>query len=141
MAEEWHYSSKGDRHGPVTAGELKRLADGGQLSPTDLVWKEGLANWVVASNVKGLFARQASPPPLPAGGVPPDEFKPKAEAAVRATAEVARAAVESIRASKPIAGFHIQRAAFGASAAVGALTTFMPWVTAPRRGDRLWHGW
>lgn len=131
MADEWHYSSQGDRHGPVSAAELKRLADAGQLSPADLVWKEGLANWVAASSVKGLFARPAGPPPLPTGGSPSVDFKPKAEAAVKATAEVAKAAVQSIRDSKPIAGFHIQRAAFGVAAILGALTTFMPWASAP----------
>lgn len=134
MAEGWHYSVQGNRHGPVPAAELKRLADSGQLSPADLVWKEGLANWVSASSVKGLFAGSATPPPLPPNGLASagaDDLKPKAEAAVKATAEAARAAVQSIRAAKPIAGFHIQRAAFGVAATLGALATFMPWATVP----------
>lgn len=135
MADEWHYSIQGNRSGPVGGAELKRLADSGQLSPADLVWKEGLQNWVAASNVKGLFTnRPAAPPPLPpddATAPPGDDLKPKVQAAARATADAAKAAIKTLAESKPVAGFHIQRAALGASAILGALTTFMPWLTAP----------
>jgi hypothetical protein len=135
MADEWHYSIQGKRVGPVGATELKRLADSGQLSPTDLVWKEGLQNWVAASNVKGLFANKpAVPPPLPPEGVAAstaEDLKPKVEAAARATADAAKAAIKTLADSKPLAGFHIQRAALGAAAILGALATFMPWLSAP----------
>jgi hypothetical protein len=134
MADEWHYSIQGNRVGPVGSAELKRLAESGELSPTDLVWKEGLQNWVAASNVKGLFAKSAAPPPLPPVGVPPvatEDLKPKVEAAARATADAAKAAIKTLATSKPIAGFHIQRAAVGVSAILGALATFMPWLSAP----------
>lgn len=134
MAEDWYYSIQGTRFGPVTPAEVKRLAESGQLSPTDLVWKEGLKNWVAASNVKGLFVTPPGPPPLPPGGVAPpapEDLRPKVEAAAKAAADVAQAAMQSIAASKPIAGFHIQRAGLGVAAIIGALTTFMPWLTAP----------
>lgn len=56
MADEWHYSAGGTPPiGPVSAGELRELAAAGKLAPTDLVWKEGLAEWVPASKLKGLF--------------------------------------------------------------------------------------
>jgi hypothetical protein len=135
MANEWHYSVKGERSGPVAAAELKRLADSGQLAPTDLVWKEGLQNWVAASSVKGLFAnRPAVPPPLPPQGVAAptvDDLKPKVEAAARATADAAKTAIKTLAASKPIAGFHVQRASVGVAAILGVLATFMPWLSAP----------
>ena len=134
MSKDWYYSTQGTRCGPVAPSELKRLADSGQLSPSDLVWKEGLKSWAAASNVKGLFATPAGPPPLPPGRVAPpaaEDLRPKVEAAVKAAAEVAQAAMQSIATSKPIAGFHIQRAGLGVAAIVGALTTFMPWLSAP----------
>ncbi|NBT35743.1 MAG: DUF4339 domain-containing protein [Betaproteobacteria bacterium] len=163
MSEDWYYSTKGTRLGPVAPPELKRLADSGQLLPTDLVWKEGLKNWVAASKVKGLFAIPAGPPPLPQGGsaaasdgdlrpkidaaakaatdvaqaamqsiaASAEDLRPKIGVAAKAAADVAQAAVQSIAASKPIAGFHIQRAGLGVAAIIGALTTFMPWLTAP----------
>lgn len=56
MAAEWHYSKEGQQHGPVSASVLKNLVKSGDLLPTDLIWKEGMAEWKPASNVKGLFS-------------------------------------------------------------------------------------
>lgn len=137
MANAWHYSIKGNRGGPVEAAELKRLATSGELSPSDFVWKEGLKEWVAASSVKGLFPAAALPPELPTGGSPSTrttDLQPKVDAAVKATARVAYGAMKSFKASKPIAGFHIQRAVIGIASAVGMLATFMPWVTIPVLG-------
>lgn len=66
----------GTAGGPLTPAQLKRLADSGQLSPTDLVWKEGLAQWVPAGKVRGLFpvSPPAAVPPEPSG----DESPPRA---------------------------------------------------------------
>ena len=52
MAAEWHYSKDGQRHGPVSAAELKALAQDGKLTPTDMVWKEGKAAWQPAGSIK-----------------------------------------------------------------------------------------
>ena len=53
----------------MSNSELKALAESGRLKPTDNVWKEGLAEWIPASKVKGLFP--PSPPPLPPSPPPP----------------------------------------------------------------------
>lgn len=53
---KWYYNQGGQQRGPISDSQLKRLASGGQLRPADLIWKEGLAQWVPASKVKGLFA-------------------------------------------------------------------------------------
>jgi len=66
MADEWYYSIGGSKNGPVTAVALKGLADSRTLSPSDLVWKEGMSQWVPARAVKGLFPASAPPPPAPA---------------------------------------------------------------------------
>ncbi len=55
MADEWHYTANGSKTGPVSGSELKRLADAGLLTPGDLVWKAGMAQWLPAKGVKGLF--------------------------------------------------------------------------------------
>ena len=52
---QWFYATSGGQMGPVDTAELKRLAAAGTLQPTSLVWREGLAEWVQASKVKGLF--------------------------------------------------------------------------------------
>jgi len=71
MAAEWHYSKGNQQHGPVSASELKQLAQSGKLGPSDLVWKEGMENWKPASSIKGLFpatevGTPKSPPPISA---------------------------------------------------------------------------
>ena len=81
MADQWHYSVAGENKGPVSSSELKKLASAGKLSRTDLIWKDGMANWAPAGKVKGLFPAQetvspAQMPPLPPplrtqGGVTP----------------------------------------------------------------------
>jgi hypothetical protein len=56
MATEWFYTENGQQAAaPVSAAELKRLATAGQLQPTDMVWREGMANWVTAGTIKELF--------------------------------------------------------------------------------------
>ena len=69
MATEWFYTKDDEKIGPVSTSDLKSLAETGQLTADDFVWKEGLADWKPASSIKGLFssptATPAPPPPLP----------------------------------------------------------------------------
>lgn len=68
MAKEWHYAKDGERHGPITSQQLKKLATSGDLQPTDLVWTEGNDEWKPASGIKGLFPTKPdspTPPPVP----------------------------------------------------------------------------
>jgi len=71
MEAPWYFAQQGQRVGPVSSTQLKELAASGRLQPSDLVWKEGMAQWAAASEIKGLFptATQAAapetPPPLP----------------------------------------------------------------------------
>jgi hypothetical protein len=52
---EWYYSRDGVVHGPVTDRELRRLAEGGELGPEDLIWQEGRGDWRPARKVRGLL--------------------------------------------------------------------------------------
>ena len=113
MASEWFYRVDDKKRGPVGSADLKRLADSGVLKPADLIWKEGLAAWVAASSIKGLFPQAASPSPPP----PPPPEPP-----------VARPA------APPAAGLHPQRLAVAIAAAVGGVATFLPWATVPIMG-------
>jgi hypothetical protein len=63
MDPGYYYSREGQRFGPVPGEQLKQLAAAGQLQPDDLIWKEGMANWIQASRVKGLFSTTAPQPP------------------------------------------------------------------------------
>lgn len=53
---EWYYTTNKQQMGPVTWDELRELAEGGILKPHDMVWSEGMAEWVKAINQAGLFA-------------------------------------------------------------------------------------
>ncbi len=58
---EWYYARENKQMGPVSSLELKRLATAGELRPEDLVWREGMTEWSLASNVRGLFDGEAKP--------------------------------------------------------------------------------
>jgi hypothetical protein len=59
MAETlWYYARHDQQFGPVSATELKSLADSGRLAPDDLLWREGMDAWTTAVNFRGLFAAE-----------------------------------------------------------------------------------
>jgi TM2 domain-containing membrane protein YozV len=86
MASEWYYSHGGQRHGPVSSDQLKELVASGKLRADDLIWKEGMDNWMPAGKSKKLFpgtpaaagpasaapARMGDVDHAPAAGMPPD---------------------------------------------------------------------
>lgn len=58
-AKEWYYTTGADQGGPVTFGELKEKAAGGELHPrNDMVWKQSMDEWVPAGQIDGLFAKR-----------------------------------------------------------------------------------
>lgn len=52
---EWYYARGSQQYGPVSANQLKALAESGVLGPDDLVWRAGMSDWVAARRIKGLF--------------------------------------------------------------------------------------
>ena len=76
MSTQWYYAKNGQKCGPVSSQQLQQLAVSGQLRCNDRVWKEGLAEWVPAEKLKGLFpaagmaspSQSLSPPPTPIRG-------------------------------------------------------------------------
>jgi hypothetical protein len=74
----WYYA-RGDRQsGPVSGRELKRLAQSGELLPTDLIWKDGDSERRPAATAPGLFSEQAASPQSgsPSAGTPSASGKP-----------------------------------------------------------------
>jgi len=79
---QWYVAVEGRRYGPVTAEQLGSWAQKGRLTAQDLVWRDGMAEWVAAGTVeelRGLFTGGAvsaaapaeGPPPTPPGGFVP----------------------------------------------------------------------
>jgi len=63
---QWYYARNNQRFGPVSAIELKQLADSGNLLPDDLLWREGMESWATAINLRGLFGETNSAESSPA---------------------------------------------------------------------------
>ena len=55
MSKEWYYAKGDQKHGPITSERFRALAKCGALEPTDLVWTEGMTDWMKATVVNGLI--------------------------------------------------------------------------------------
>ena len=68
---QWFANIGGQRQGPVDSHTLRDWANQGRLKPSDLVWREGIEDWLPASKVKGLFdgVETARVPAVPDGEV------------------------------------------------------------------------
>jgi hypothetical protein len=65
----WYYSIDGAQSGPCEEAQVKALVGNGKIKASDLVWKEGTADWVPAGTVAEL--RPASRlAPLPVAPIP-----------------------------------------------------------------------
>ena len=62
---EWYYSKNNTQLGPVTGDELRAKLSSGEVFPTDLIWKEGMADWLPASRVPEFASGAVSSPALP----------------------------------------------------------------------------
>jgi hypothetical protein len=58
--QEWHYIQNGASQGPISFADMRSLAAGGQLVPTDFVWSEGMDEWVPAMTIPQLFPQTAA---------------------------------------------------------------------------------
>jgi len=86
MAWQWFYTQNGQQSGPVSAEELNQMAKSGRLQPTDMVWRDGMPQWVMADSIGDLFPAPVTPAQtpyqpypsqvLPYYGVPPVPAKP-----------------------------------------------------------------
>ena len=54
-SESWFYAHDGEQHGPVTTAVLQEMAGTGRLGREDLVWSEGMEEWVPAGSRAELF--------------------------------------------------------------------------------------
>lgn len=65
----WYYSKNGTQLGPVTEQELSEKVSGGEVSASDLIWKEGMPDWKPASQVPEFSGMISNvPAPTNSGG-------------------------------------------------------------------------
>jgi type IV pilus assembly protein PilA len=71
----WYFADRlQQRHGPVSADELRAAYQRGELVATSLVWMEGFPNWVPLSSVGAALGIQSFPPSV--GGGPQLAYVP-----------------------------------------------------------------
>lgn len=81
---QWYYSKSGAQLGPVSIQELQAKLAAGEVAWSDLVWRDGMADWASAGQVAELRPMQAAvvasgaPPQAP----PPSPYVPPAQAYV-----------------------------------------------------------
>jgi len=74
---QWYYSKNGTQLGPVTQAELSAKIASGEISATELVWKDGMSDWTPAANLPEFAA--ATTPAVggaPASSAPPSPYAP-----------------------------------------------------------------
>ena len=85
----WFYASNKKKHGPVQLAQLRQLAAGGQLQPTDMILQEGTQKWVAARALPGLFP---APSPASAPAVRPAPALSRSDAHVNHTSTAVKPA-------------------------------------------------
>lgn len=65
---DWYYVTGEQQFGPVPFQVLQTLARSGDVSQTDLVWTDGMPDWVEASTMQELFGFAGSPTVRARGG-------------------------------------------------------------------------
>lgn len=70
---KWHCHIDGKQYGPVEVEQLAGWIAEGRVRPNDLVWQEGMADWLPASSVPALAPLFPDDPlgGVPGGSVPP----------------------------------------------------------------------
>lgn len=69
----WYYASNGTQKGPVPTEDLKSRIAMGEVSGTDLAWREGMSDWMPVGSIAELKAEVPQPreeAPAPVSGYP-----------------------------------------------------------------------
>lgn len=68
MSAQWYLSQEGQQYGPYTDEQLVGFAREGRIVRESMLWAEGMADWLPAGQVEGLFPpvhAVAAPAPVP----------------------------------------------------------------------------
>ena len=75
MKKEWYVLIGDQQHGPYASAEMEQYYSAGKIEPRDLVWRDGMTDWVpvvevIAGRAPQPLPRTPAPPPRPARGEP-----------------------------------------------------------------------
>jgi hypothetical protein len=139
---QWYVSVEGQQHGPYSGEQLVEFTGTGNITRESMVWTEGMADWLPAAQIEGLF-----PPEAPAPAAAPamvrsttaaSNFMRPGQSAGYATAPLAGQATAQVQ-----GGFRhpqIAAASFGlwaGSIAVGVLFVIIALVLMPQAAQKV----
>lgn len=121
MSAQWFYTKNDEKKGPVTDKELKDLASNGGISPTDSLWKEGMAEWKAAGTFKSLFASISfNNPPLPNLTVGTQPVSPKIPKIANAVGSITKESTENEEDKKYKPAIFLHEQYFGGQTKIGS---------------------
>jgi hypothetical protein len=86
---QWFVSVEGQQHGPYSGEQLVGFTQTGNITPESMVWTEGMAEWLPAAQIEGLFPAaapvQAAAPVLVRSATPTANFMRPGQATGYAT--------------------------------------------------------
>ena len=56
---QWFVSVEGQQHGPYSGEQLVEFTGTGNITRESMVWTEGMAEWLPAAQIDGLFPAEA----------------------------------------------------------------------------------
>lgn len=59
---QWFVSVEGQQHGPYSGEQLVEFTGTGNITRESMVWTEGMAEWLPAAQIEGLFPAEAPAP-------------------------------------------------------------------------------
>lgn len=73
---DWYVSVNGGQAGPFPEAEFERMRARGLVPQNAFVWREGMANWILASELPGGASAAPPPPPItgPSPGIGPSAY-------------------------------------------------------------------
>lgn len=83
---QWYVTQGEQQFGPYTGEQLMEFSTAGSITPEAMVWAEGMAEWLPAIQIPGLFPNAAAPQPAPVAQTSPAfGSKPTAALGMRTT--------------------------------------------------------
>ncbi|MDA7518701.1 GYF domain-containing protein [Akkermansiaceae bacterium] len=68
---EWYYGQGGRQEGPIDEATMRSRIAAGQVGPADLVWREGMAEWLPLGQVAELASASVEASPYATPGTNP----------------------------------------------------------------------
>lgn len=104
MIDRWYYMHAGQKWGPVTAAQLRQLANSGRLEPNDLIWPEGRDQKQGVPAQAALDFAAPTPPAPPLANKPDwlDDIRTLANTAQKSAAPAKPDWLEDVRAAEKV---------------------------------------